>query len=158
MKRIVWSCVALALGVLFVVAATFALLDDKVSCGGKTMTDGDICVRENRSGTVVSEDSIDETRTSEKIGTFIGIGFGVLITVIGFQNLRIGLRNRRTGAPQAPAATAAPWPQQGQAQQGQPQTTQQGWPHPEQPQQAQPQTTQQGWLPPQGPPSTRGGR
>ncbi|ALG11324.1 hypothetical protein [Kibdelosporangium phytohabitans] len=138
MKRIIWSCVALALGVLFVVAATFALLDDKVSCGGKTMSEGDVCVRENRSGTVVAEDDINDTRTSEKVGTFIGIGFGVLIVVIGFQNLRIGLRNRKTAASQHQGNTAAPWPPQPQPNpQGpqQQQAHQQGWQHQPQPQQ-----------------------
>lgn len=120
----------MALGVLFIVSATFALLDDKVDCGGETMSEGQVCVRENRSGTVVSEDSLAETRTSETVGGVIGIGFGLLVIVIGAQNLRIGLRNRAT----AQAAPAQPGPQG--PQQPHPyyqQAPHQGW-HPQPPQ------------------------
>ncbi|SMD21492.1 hypothetical protein [Kibdelosporangium aridum] len=97
MKRIVWSSVGLALGVLFIVGAMFALFDDTVTCGGKTMQQGDVCVRE-KNGTVVSESNLEESKTEGAIGKIMGIVFGVAFTAVGAVNLRIGLRNRKAAA------------------------------------------------------------
>ncbi|RSM72620.1 hypothetical protein DMH04_42345 [Kibdelosporangium aridum] len=97
MKRIVWSSVGLALGVLFLVGAGFALFDDTVTCGGKTMQQGDVCVRE-KNGTPVSERNLEESKTDGMIGKIMGIAFGVAFTAVGAVNLRIGLRNRKAAA------------------------------------------------------------
>ncbi|MFB9303490.1 hypothetical protein, partial [Kibdelosporangium philippinense] len=118
MKRIVWSSVALLFGLLFIVGGSFALFDDTVTCGGETMRQGDVCVRE-KNGTVVSESNLDESRTDGLIGKIIGIGMGLALIAIGAHNMRLGIRARKAG-PHQPATfnghggyhpAPTPWPQ-----------------------------------------------
>lgn len=148
MKRIIWSCVGLVLGVLFVVGGILGMNEDTFTCGGKTMQEGDVCVSETRGGRV-TENTLDETKTNGKIGAIIGIAMGGLVIVVSAQNLRIGIRQRRTDRNAAPAHPATPnphWqPQPGQnwhhqpAQQFQPHQAHQPYPAAPQPQQ------QPGW-------------
>jgi hypothetical protein len=123
-KRIIWSSVALVFGVLCIFGAIVKLNSDRVECGSETMRQGDICVSKTRGGRV-TESTLEESRTSGKIGAIAGIVMGSLIILIAAQNLRIGLRKRKTAAQAAGMATGpwsdAPFPPQQAHQQYAPQ-------------------------------------
>jgi hypothetical protein len=105
-KRIIWSCVALVFGALVIFGAIRELNSDRVECGGETMSQGDVCVSKTRGGRV-TESNLEESKTSAKVGAIAGIVIASLIVVIGFQNLKIGIRNRRAAAEEVPSI---PWP------------------------------------------------
>jgi hypothetical protein len=132
-KRIIWSSVGLALGVLFIVGAVIGLNDDRVSCGGETMREGDVCVSKTRGGRT-TENTLQDSQDNAKIGAIVGIAFGVLIIVIAAQNLRIGIKQRRSGGNMPQPA--------GHPQPGRPQQPGQNWHPPAGPQQ------QSVWQPP----------
>jgi hypothetical protein len=154
-KRIIWSSVALVFGVLCIFGAIVKLNSDRVECGSETMRQGDICVSKTRGGRV-TESTLEESRTSGKVGAIAGIVMGSLIILIGAQNLKIGIRNRRTAAAQA-AEAGSPWtdtplpPQPAHPQYAPPQgyPQQQGYPPQYAPQQQQYPPQQHYYQPPQ---------
>lgn len=81
-------------GVLMIAGAVIKFTSDQVECGGETMRQGDVCVSKTRYGKVI-ESTLEESRTSAKVGTIMGMAIGAVIIVIGAQNLRIGIRNRK---------------------------------------------------------------
>jgi hypothetical protein len=123
-KRIIWSSVALVFGVLCIFGAIVKLNSDRVECGSETMRQGDICVSKTRGGRV-TESTLEQSRTSGKIGAIAGIVMGSLIILIAAQNLKIGIRNGKTAAQAAGMATGpwsdAPFPPQQAHQQYAPQ-------------------------------------
>jgi hypothetical protein len=106
-KRIIWSSVALVFGVLCIFGAIVQLNSDRVECGGETMRQGDVCVSKTRGGRV-TESTLEESKTSGKVGAIAGIVIGSLIILIAAHNLKIGIRNRKTAAQAAVAG--GPWP------------------------------------------------
>jgi hypothetical protein len=139
-KRIIWSCVGLVLGALFIVGGIFGMTSDEITCGGEKMQEGDVCVSKTRGGTT-TENTLDESKTNTKIGAGVGIGMGVLVIIIAAQNLRIGIRQKRQGG-LAPAAAGVP-PQHWQPQAPQRWAPQSNQPAPQYPQQYQQQQYQQ---------------
>lgn len=97
MKRIIWSTVGLVFGLLMIFGAVMGMTSSRVECGGSTMQEGDICQETARKSGRVTESTYEEQKAETKIGAGVGIVFGLLITAIAAQNLRIGIRNRKRG-------------------------------------------------------------
>jgi len=106
-KRIIWSSVALVFFAMVIAGGILQLQSGRVECGGETMREGDVCVSKSRYGKV-SESNLEESKTSAKVGSIAGIVIGAVAVLIAAQNLKIGIRNRRTA--KAGAAASSPWP------------------------------------------------
>jgi hypothetical protein len=163
MKRIIVSSMVLLFGIVGILGGISKLNNSTVDCGGKVMGAGDTCVTTAVTGVETGSSSFEEQEKSSNFGNWVVIGVGAIIVLIGAENLKIGIKNRRkkpgenTPGGLAPAVAglgeqqgvpwnqpAADW-QQAQPQQPSPQYPQQG-PPPQGYQQAQP-----GWdAPPSG--------
>jgi hypothetical protein len=106
-KRIIFSSVALVFFAMVIAGGILQLQSGRVECGGETMREGDVCVSKSRYGKV-SESNLEESKTSAKVGSIVGIVIGAVAVLIAAQNLKIGIRNRKTA--KAGAAAGSPWP------------------------------------------------
>jgi hypothetical protein len=92
-KALIAFVIALAIGGGIVYVGARGLSTSSASCGGQTMSPGDVC-RTTSNGTT-AERSADEQKGQNQQGNYIGIGFGSLIVLGSIFFYTAGARNKR---------------------------------------------------------------
>ena len=101
-KALIALVITLTIGGGIIYAGAKGLSTSSASCGGQTMSQGDVC-RTTSNGTTADR-STDEQKGQNQQGNYIGIGFGSLIVLGAIFFYAAGARNKRR---QRGAASAA---------------------------------------------------
>lgn len=81
MKTILKLAAGLIVGIAILIGGVVALTQDEVTCGGTTMSAGDLCEETSRGGKTTMSDYEDQ-RSDGQTGKWIAVGLGSLIIVV----------------------------------------------------------------------------